>query len=145
MDYDRTHQSHLESKYKAQEWNKTFLRKIKCQSNSTIANVCPSVCPSKLAEKLKSHEMKDDEGWWRMMKVDEGWWRMMKDDEGWWRRMKDNDFKLLGGFWWTDGQTKRRTDICDCRVAFMTENCWGGSKGKKQTAKVSKNSCLEWL
>ena len=30
--------------------------------------------------------------------------------------MKDNDFKLLRGF--DDG----RTDICDCRVAFATEN-----------------------
>ena len=40
---------------------------------------------------------------------------MMKDDEGY-----DNDFKLLGGFdlWLTDGQM----DICDCRVAFATEN-----------------------
>ena len=34
--------------------------------------------------------------------------------------MKDDDFKLLRGF--GDGRTNRRTDICDCRVAFMTEN-----------------------
>ena len=44
-------------------------------------------------------------------------WRMMKD-ERW--MMKDDDFKLLKGFalWRTD----RRTDICNCRVAFATEN-----------------------
>ena len=34
--------------------------------------------------------------------------------------MKDDDFKLLRGF--DNGQTNRRTDICDCRVAFATEN-----------------------
>ena len=37
--------------------------------------------------------------------------------------MKDDDFKLLRGFdyGWTDGQTNRRTDIFECRVAFATE------------------------
>ena len=46
------------------------------------------------------------EGW---MKNDEGW---MKNDEGWW-------FQAVEGFCrHTDG----RTDICDCRVAFATEN-----------------------
>ena len=44
-------------------------------------------------------------------------WKMMKD-EGW--RMKDDDFKLLRGF--ADWQTNKRTDICECRVAFATEN-----------------------
>ena len=34
--------------------------------------------------------------------------------------MKDDDFKLLRGF--GDGRTNERTDICDCRVAFATEN-----------------------
>ena len=34
--------------------------------------------------------------------------------------MKDDDFKLLRGF--ADEQTEERTDICDCRVAFETEN-----------------------
>ena len=43
-------------------------------------------------------------------------WRMMKD-EGW--MMKDDDFKLLWGF--ADWLTDRRTDICECRVAFATE------------------------
>ena len=33
--------------------------------------------------------------------------------------MNDDDFKLLRGF--ADGQTNKRTDICDCRVAFATE------------------------
>ena len=55
--------------------------------------------------------MKTNEGW---MKNDEGW---MKIDEGW---MKNDDFKLLRGF--DNGRTKRQTDICDCRVAFATEN-----------------------
>ena len=38
--------------------------------------------------------------------------------------MKDDDFKLLRGFEdeQTDGQTDKQTDICDCRVAFATEN-----------------------
>ena len=34
--------------------------------------------------------------------------------------MKVDDFKLLRGF--ADKQTDKRTDICDCRVAFATEN-----------------------
>ena len=34
--------------------------------------------------------------------------------------MKDDDFKLLKGFAFR--RTNRRTDICDCRVAFETEN-----------------------
>ena len=53
--------------------------------------------------------------WWRMMKKDEGW---MKNDEEW--MMKDDDFKLLRGF--DNRRTDRRTDICDCIVAFATEN-----------------------
>jgi len=60
--------------------------------------------------KLKSREMK--EGW---MKNDEGW---MKKDGGW--MMEDDDLKLLRGF--ADGRTNEWTDICDCRVAFATEN-----------------------
>ena len=35
--------------------------------------------------------------------------------------MKDDDFKLLSGF--ADKCTDGQTDICDCRVAFATENC----------------------
>ena len=54
--------------------------------------------------------MKSDEGW---MKNDERW-RM--NDAVWW-------FQAVEGFWFmTDGQTNKRTDICDCRVAFATEN-----------------------
>ena len=34
--------------------------------------------------------------------------------------MKDDDFQLLRGFDY--GQTDKRTDICDCRVAFATES-----------------------
>ena len=33
---------------------------------------------------------------------------------------EDDDFKLFRGF--GDRRTNRRTDICDCRVAFATEN-----------------------
>ena len=53
-----------------------------------------------------------NEEWWRM---NEEWWRMNNE---WWM-MKDDDFKLLRGFadWRRD-----RTDVCDCRVAFATEN-----------------------
>jgi len=68
-----------------------------------------------LKNKLKSLKVakwkKDDEGWWRMMKDDEGWWNMMKDDE-WW----------LISSWFGVSLSDRRTDICDCRVAFATEN-----------------------
>ena len=44
--------------------------------------------------------------------------------------MKDDDFKLFEGFWFmTDEQTNelmnertnKRTDICECRVAFAIE------------------------
>ena len=41
--------------------------------------------------------------------------------------MKDDDYKLLRGFDY--GQTDRRTDFCDCRVAFATENCPEGDIG----------------
>ena len=60
---------------------------------------------------MKERWMTNDEGWvedeWRMMKV-EGW--MMKDD----------DFKMLMGF--ASEQMDGLTDICECRVAFVTEN-----------------------
>ena len=59
----------------------------------------------KQAEKLKSRKMVKDEGW------------MMKD-EGW--MMKVEWLKLLRGF--DDKQTEGLTDICECRVAFVTEN-----------------------
>ena len=38
--------------------------------------------------------------------------------------MMDDDFKLLRGFAdrQMDGWTNKRTDICECRVAFATEN-----------------------
>ena len=61
--------------------------------------------------------MKNDEWWmmndeWRMM--NEEWWRM--NGEGWW-------FQAVEGFCrQTNKQTDGRTDICDCRVAFMTES-----------------------
>ena len=41
--------------------------------------------------------------------------------------MKDNDFKLLKSFALgltderTNGQTDKQNDICNCRVAFVTE------------------------
>ena len=55
--------------------------------------------------------MKNDKVW---MKNDKVW---MKHDEGWKINDEDDDFKLLKGFalWQTD-------NICDCRVAFATEN-----------------------
>ena len=38
--------------------------------------------------------------------------------------MKDDDFKMLRGFAdrQTNERTDGRTDICECRVAFATEN-----------------------
>ena len=86
--------------------------------------------------KLKSHKlkegwmkndeawMKNNEGWWRMMKDE---WRMIKNDEGW--RMNDEWWRMMISSYWgvlqTDGQMDRQmdeqTDICDCRVAFVTE------------------------
>ena len=38
--------------------------------------------------------------------------------------MKNDDFNLLRGFadGQTDGLTDEQTDICDCRVASVTEN-----------------------
>ena len=54
--------------------------------------------------------MKNDEGW---MKNNEGW--KMNDEGGW--------FQAVEGFCrLTDKQMDRRMDICDCRVAFMTQN-----------------------
>ena len=45
----------------------------------------------------------------------EGW---MKNDEGW--RWNDEGLRFLAveGFWF---MTDKRTDICECRVAFATE------------------------
>ena len=57
-------------------------------------------------EKLKSCEMKEECMW---MVEEES---RMKNDEGWW-------FQAVDGFWlWTE----KLTDICECRVAFETEN-----------------------
>ena len=56
-------------------------------------------CLNKL-KSLKVAKWKKDE--WRMMNV-EGWW-----------------FQAVEGF--CDGQTNKQTDICECRVAFATEN-----------------------
>ena len=76
----------------------------------------------KQAEKLKSREMKEgwmknDERWMendeRWMKNDDGW-RM--NDEGWWLQAVEGFCRLR------DWQTNRQTDICECRVAFATEN-----------------------
>ena len=66
------------------------------------------------------------EWWWMMMNDDEWWWwmiwMMMNDDEWWWMMMNDAGgwwFQAVEGFWL---RTNERTDICDCRVAFATEN-----------------------
>ena len=50
-------------------------------------------------------------------------WRIT--DEGW--RLKDERWKMKDegrGVLITDRQTNRLTDICDCRVAFATENAF---------------------
>ena len=72
--------------------------------------------------------------------MNEGWmkdeWRMMKDEEC---IMKDDDFKLLRGFGYG------LTDICDCRVAFATENCifydiWQKGRGSKDQNQISEKN-----
>ena len=55
---------------------------------------------------MKQGWMKNDAGW---MKNDEGW---RLNDEGW-------GFLAVEGFWF---MTDERTEICECRVAFATEN-----------------------
>ena len=54
--------------------------------------------------------MKNDE--WIMMKDE---WRMMKDKRWWFQDVEGFCFK-------TDGRIDGRTDICNCKVAFATEN-----------------------
>ena len=61
----------------------------------------------------------NEEGW-RIR--DEGW--RMKD-EGWW-------FQAVEGF--CDWLTDRRTNICECRVAFATENGLPGVTDKARMA-----------
>jgi len=56
--------------------------------------------------------------------MEESW---MKNDEGWMK--KDDDFKLLRGF-----VTDWRTDICEYRVAFATENGLPGVTDKARMA-----------
>ena len=70
---------------------------------------------------MKEGWMKNDEGWMKndkvWMKNDKVW---MKNDEGW--KMNDEGwwFQAVEGFcFMTDWQTD---NICDCRVAFATEN-----------------------
>ena len=67
----------------------------------------------KQAEKLKSCKMK--EGW---MKNDEGW---MKNDE-WWMKNDEGWRMMISSCWGILWLIDRRMDICECRVAFATEN-----------------------
>ena len=53
-----------------------------------------------------------NEEWWR---VNEEWWRI---NEGWLRMMISSCWGVLQ----TDRGTDEQTDICNCRVAFATEN-----------------------
>ena len=85
-------------------------------------------------QRIMNDEWRMIEGWlkddWRMI---EGWWRMMKDEwrmnEGWWRMNDEWRMMMISSCWGvlqtdrqTNGQTNKRTDIGDCRVAFATEN-----------------------
>ena len=56
----------------------------------------------------------------------------MKNDEGW--RMNDEGrwFQAVDGFWL---MTDRQTDICDCRITFMTENYVYKQQGCKMKEK----------
>ena len=61
--------------------------------------------------------MKDE---WRMKNDEE--WRMMMDE---WMKNDEGWIMMISSCWGvllTDGQTEKRTDICDCRVDFATEN-----------------------
>ena len=59
---------------------------------------------------MKEGWIKNDE---ERIKDDKGW---MMNDEGWWCQAVEGFCRQ------TDRQTNERTDICDCRVAFATEN-----------------------
>ena len=61
----------------------------------------------------------------------EGW---IKNDEGWW-------FQAVEGFCF------RRTDICNCRVAFVTEKGWFKCqyKNRKHYLILNKMSFSLWL
>ena len=65
---------------------------------------------------LKVAKWRKDE--WRMMMNDAEWWRM---NEEWWR-MKDEWWRMMISSCWRVLLYDPRTDICDCRVAFATEN-----------------------
>ena len=54
--------------------------------------------------------------------------------------MKNDDFNLLRGFadGQTDGLTDEQTDICDCRVAFATDNSSGVTFATKNSQKMCK-------
>ena len=59
--------------------------------------------------------------------------------------MKDDDFKLLRGF--ASEQTDRRTDICECRVAFATEKIQWMVKTFRQyyeTSRITLESSSKW-
>ena len=58
--------------------------------------------------------------------------------------MKDDDFKLLRGFAdrQTNERTDGRTDICECRVAFATENIdLRYYKHRQQVMNVNSEQC----
>ena len=46
-------------------------------------------------------------------------WCMMKDE--WWMMVISSCWGVLLTDRWTDGQKDKQTDVCDCRVAFVTE------------------------
>ena len=75
------------------------------------------------------------------MKNYEGWWRMNNE---WWRMMISSCWGVLQ----TNEQTNRRTDICDCRVAFAIDkdkksNIWL-SLLNKQTGPAITDSQTIW-
>ena len=75
-------------------------------------NSCFELWSLQILSHFLSLYLSNDESW--MIKVE--WWKLK--DEGW----KDW-FLAVWGFWFmTDERTDERTDICDCRVAFATEN-----------------------
>ena len=84
-------------------------------SNQLIIDLTECTClESWKLKSLKVTKWRKDEG-----RMKEEWWRMIQDK---WRKMKDEGWMKMISSCWGVLLMDRRTDICDCRVAFATEN-----------------------
>ena len=73
--------------------------------------------------KWRKDEWGMNEEWWRM-KVE--WWRIKVE---WWRMMISSCSEVLVYDRQMNEWTDKRTDICECRVGFATENCFRSFSG----------------